>query len=300
MVHSGNHKHKRERKMIQPIQPNELTPELASSGCFVVNMPNEDYHNSEGISKTGLDKVDISPAHYACAEPFKSTRAMEIGSAIHAAVLEPFFFEADYLLLKDVKTRTSSEYKQAVKAKGTSELVLTGPEADKVTGMKLSVEGCEDWNKLTPRDHFTELSAFVRCPQTGVLLRARFDFITNDGESVDLKKTQDARYEAFQKSVANYRYHVQDAFYSYVYELITGKPLKAFWFMAIEENAPNTCKLYKLDDEARAIGKRQFMANLEAYAEADKTGDWVSYDTTAELMSLPSWALDEEDEEVQL
>ena len=286
--------------MIKPINYTELTPGLAEAGCFVLDMPNEHYHNADGISKSGLDLVDISPAHYACSAPFKSTRAMEIGTAIHAAVLEPGMFNRDYLQLKDVKARTSSEYKQAVKAKGTTELVLTGPEADKVMGMKLSVEGCEPWNTVYCMDHFTELSAFVRCPKTGVLLRARFDFITAAGIVVDLKKTQDARYESFQKSVANYRYHVQDAFYSYVYELVTGKPLEAFWFLAIEENAPNTCKLYRLDDEARAIGKRQFMANLEAYAEADKTGDWVTYDTTAELMSLPAWALDEDDEGVEL
>tara|TARA_R110000850_G_scaffold1623_1_gene8895 strand:- start:1118 stop:1975 length:858 start_codon:yes stop_codon:yes gene_type:complete len=283
-----------------PINYNELTPELTSSGCFVSDMPNEVYHALPGISKSGLDKVDISPAHYAYAEPNKSTRAMEIGTAIHSAVLEPELFKVDYMLLKDVHDRRSSEYKQAVKALGSGEKVLTGTEADRVTGMQLSAEGNEQWAAMTSRDHYSELSALVQCPKTGVLLRARFDHIGFDGVAVDLKKTQDARYESFQKSVANYRYHVQDAFYSYVYELVTGKPLEAFWFLAIEENAPNTCKLYRLDDEARAIGRRQFMANLEAYAEADKTGDWVTYDTTAELMSLPAWALDEDDEGVEL
>lgn len=286
--------------MIKPIQYKDLTPDLAAQGCFVLGMPNEDYHKYDGASKSVLDKVDISPAHHACAEPFASTRAMEIGTAIHAAVLEPAMFDSDYLLLKDVTKRTQSEYKQAVKAKGTSELVLTGPEADKVMGMKLSVEGNDDWNSRYAMEHFTELSAFVICPVTGVQLRCRYDFLAGCGISVDLKKTQDARYEAFQKSVANYRYHVQDAFYSYVYELITGHPLQAFWFLAIEENAPNTSKMYRLDDEAKAIGKRQFMANLEDYALADKTGDWKSYDTTAELMSLPAWALDDEDEGVEL
>lgn len=286
--------------MFTPIHYKDLTPELAEKGCFVLDMPNEDYHNYEGISKSGLDQVDISPAHYACAAPFKSTRAMEIGTAIHAAVLEPAMFDREYLILKHVTKRTQSEYKEAVKAKGTSELVLTGPESDNVAGMRLSVESLEEWNSVYVMNHYTELSAFVRCPITGVMLRARYDFITHTGIVVDLKKTQDARYEAFQKSVANYRYHVQDAFYSYVYELITGHPLQSFWFLAIEENAPNTSKRYKLDDEARAIGKRQFMANLESYAEADKTGNWASYDTSDELMSLPAWAIDEDDEGIEL
>lgn len=286
--------------MIKPINYSELTPELARAGCFVLDMPNDAYHAYDGISKSGLDLVDVSPAHYAYAEPRKSTRAMEIGTAIHTAILEPKVFRTEYMLLKDVHDRRASEYKQAVKALGSSERVLTGTEADRVTGMQISAESNSDWIARTKVERYSELSAFVQCPKTGALLRARFDHIGTDAVAVDLKKTQDARYEAFQKSVANYRYHVQDAFYSHIYKLITGEPLRGFWFLAIEENAPNTAKMYKLDDEARAIGTRQFMANLEAYAEAESTGDWATYDTTSELMSLPAWALDEEDEGIEL
>lgn len=278
----------------------QLTPELARKGCFVTGMPNEAYHSYDGISKSGLDLVNISPAHYVFAEPRKSTRAMEIGTAIHAAILEPELFKRDYVLLKEVTDRRSSEYKQAVKATGSGELVLTGKEADHVTGMHMTAHANPDYAALRSEPHFTELSAFVECPETGVLLRCRFDFITAaSGVSVDVKKTQDARYESFQKSIANYRYYVQDAFYSYVYELIAGEPLQEFYFLAVEENAPNTAKMYKLDDEAKLIGKREFMADLEAYAEADKTGNWQHYDTTTEMISLPSWKIDL-DEEVEL
>lgn len=288
--------------MINPINYSELTPELARAGCFVLDMPSDAYHAYDGISKSGLDLVDVSPAHYAYAEPRKSTRAMEIGTAIHTAILEPKVFRAEYMLLKDVHDRRASEYKQAVKALGSGERVLTGVEADRVKGMMIGADSNLEFRELCAiqSNYYAEISAFIECPKTGVLLRARYDLLTKRGSAVDLKKTQDARYEAFQKSVANYRYHVQDAFYSHIYKLITGEPLRGFWFLAIEENAPNTAKMYKLDDEARAIGTRQFMANLEAYAEAESTGDWVTYDTTSELMSLPAWALDEEDDGVVL
>lgn len=287
--------------MIEPIKYNELTPSLARAGCFVLDMPNEAYHAYDGISKSGLDLVDVSPAHYAYAEPRQATRAMEIGTAIHAAVLEPDMFREEYLLLKDVKARTASEYKQAVKAKGSSEQVLTGPEADRVKGMQHGVFANTTYaDIISMKRYYTELSAFVECPDTGVLLRARFDLLTFRGTAVDLKKTQDARYDAFQKSVANYRYHVQDAFYNYVYSLITGEDLRNFMFLAIEEKAPNTAKMYQLDDEARAIGKRQFMANLEAFAQSEKDNEWPTYDTTTELLSLPAWALDDEEDQVIL
>ena len=43
---------------------NELTEDLARAGCFVTDMPNEAYHSYTGISKSGLDLVNRSPAHF--------------------------------------------------------------------------------------------------------------------------------------------------------------------------------------------------------------------------------------------
>ena len=33
-------------------------------GCFYANLPNELYHKGPGISKSGLDQIRRSPAHY--------------------------------------------------------------------------------------------------------------------------------------------------------------------------------------------------------------------------------------------
>jgi hypothetical protein len=281
--------------LMKPIHYAQFTPDLIEKGVFVLDMPNDVYHDYDGISKSGLDLVNRSPAHYAYAEPRKSTRAMEIGTAIHAAILEPKLFEREYMLLRDVTDRRASEYKQAVKALGSGERVLTGSEADRVKGMQASVQSNKQAMHYLDQDGFAELSALVRCPSTGVILRARFDWITMDGISIDVKKTQDVRYEAFQKSIANYRYHVQDGFYSYVFELITGQPLKAFKFLAIEEMAPNSSKLYELDDEAKAIGKRIALEDLDTYASAEISNDWHGVVHEEELISLPMWAVDYEE-----
>jgi exodeoxyribonuclease VIII len=287
-------------KLIKPIVYSELTAEHVEKGVFVLDMQNDVYHAYDGISKSGLDLVNRSPAHYAYAEPRKSTRAMEIGTAIHAAILEPKLFEREYMLLRDVTDRRASEYKQAVKALGSGERVLTGSEADRVKGMQSSVRSNKEAMHYLNQDGFAELTAIVKCPTTGSILRARFDWITMDGISIDVKKTQDVRYEAFQKSIANYRYHVQDGFYSYVFELITGQPLKGFKFLAIEELAPNSSKLYELDDEAKAIGKRIALEDLETYASAEISHEWHGIVHESELISLPMWAVDEEDMGVEL
>lgn len=280
--------------MITPIEYKDLTPELARAGCFVIGMPNEAYHAYEGISKSGLDLIDISPAHYAHAEKREQTRAMIIGSAIHAAIFEPDWFTEQYILLRDVTDRRSSAYKEAVKTK-CQDLVLTGAEADRVAGMQEAVRYNPAAHELLEAHGWSEISAFVECPETGALLRARFDRLLASGIAVDLKKTQDIRYDKFQRSVANYRYHVQDAFYSRVYSLITEKELVAFKFLCVEEKSPHASKVYQLDDEAKLVGARIAMRNLETYADCDQVNQWPYPDGTEELMSLPTWALEDED-----
>lgn len=271
----------------------DLTPELARAGCFVTDMPNEAYHAYAGISKSGLDLIDRSPAHYAYAPPHEPSRAMVIGSAIHAAILEPELFAEKYMLLRDVTDRRSSVYKQAIKAH-PADLVITGKEADLVAGMQESALFNPAINELLALHGLSEVTAFVLCPDTGVLLRSRFDYLTETGVIVDLKKTQDIRYDQFARSVGRYRYHVQDALYSCVYSLLTGD-VPRFVFACIEEQSPHASKLYELDDEAKMIGLRLARRNIATYAQCVADGHWPFPDGSLELMSLPGWCLEEED-----
>lgn len=277
------------------IEYKDFTPEQAEQGCFVVNMPESEYHTHDSVSKSMLDLVSRSPAHLAYAQKREPTRAMAIGSAIHCAILEPARFEQEYIVLHGINDRRKSEYKEAVKATSV-DLVLTGNEGDKVAGMQEAMQLNETAQTELAKAGYAEISAFVKCPETGLLLRCRYDWLnleTND--CIDLKKTQDVRYDQFQKSVANYRYHVQDAYYSHVYELITGNSLR-FRFLTVEEEAPHSNKVYELDTEAKTVGKRHALSDLLAYKQALDTNNWEGIAQEDELLSLPMWALDEEDE----
>jgi exodeoxyribonuclease VIII len=273
----------------------DFTPEQAEKGCFVIGMPDDAYHSHDSVSKSMLDLVNRSPAHLAYAQEKDQTRGMVIGSAIHCAILEPLRFDKEYMILKGVTKRTESTYKQAIKQRDEA-LTLTEAEGDNVLGMQEAMQLNPTAIKELKKDGYAELSAFVTCPVTGLLLRCRYDWVTlYDNNCIDLKKTQDVRYEAFQKSVANYRYHVQDAFYSYVYKLITGNKLR-FRFLTVEEQQPHANKVFELDTEAKQVGARQFKADLEAYKHAMESGDWSGIAQEDEMLNLPMWALDDEAE----
>jgi len=266
---------------------------------IIRNMPNDEYHAHNSISKSGLDLVARSPAHYRYQEKREPSRAMVIGSAIHAAILEPEVFASKYMLLRDVKDRRASEYKQAVAVYG-EEFVLTGKESDYVAGMQESVRTSRSIMTLLEKDGDAELSVFTKDPVTGVEVRCRFDWLTKCGIPLDLKKTQDARPDAFGRSVYNYRYHVQEAFYRDVWKWETGDSIDRMRFAAIEERMPHATMVYKLDDEALNEGRRLYREALNLYAKCLERDHWPAYADEEQWLCLPPWAIETtfEDEEI--
>lgn len=265
---------------------------------FIEDMPNDDYHRAKGVSKTGLDKIDRSPAHYRWPKKRSSTRNMEIGTAIHTAILEPERFAIDYKVAEADK-RTEKAYKEIAKENG-GECTLTTPESIGVIGMQKSVQANVAASHILNMPGKPELSAFVTDPETGIQIRARYDWITDNGIVLDVKKTQDLR--KFNRSVMDYRYHVQDAMYSHIYELLTGEKLQAFLFLAVEEDSPHSSKVFELDETAKEIGFHYYRKNLRTYAECINSGEWPHADLGDEMLELPNWALSqyENDLEVKL
>lgn len=256
-------------------------------------LTNEAYHAAPGISKSGLDLVARSPAHYAYAAPRESTRAMEVGTAIHCSILEPDRFATDYMMLREVTDRRASAYKEACKV-WSAERVLTGTEADKVAGMQESVRSNRHLADFLGAPGQCELSVFATDPETGVLVKCRFDKLLDSHAAVDLKKTQDIR--DFGKSVANYGYHIQAAFYSDVYEWATGEKLDGFVFAAVEEVMPHASAPFFLDDEAMEIGRIEYRKALNTYAECLASDEWPGIECEPQEIQLPYWYMNKFDD----
>lgn len=271
------------------IEYTDLTPELAAAGSLVLNMPNNAYHSYAGISKSGLDLIDRSPAHFAYREQSEPSRAMVIGSALHSAVLEPESFQKDYMLLRDVTDRRSSIYKEAVKVHGPDN-VLTGSEADSIIYMQEALKHNLHADAILTEEGWTEIAVFATDPVTGVLVKCKFDKLLKNFNSVDLKTTQDIR--DFAKSVANYRYHVQSAFYSDVFEWATGIEAGHFDFLAVEKTTPCVSKVFRLDTAAIQYGRKLYRENLNTYAECMASNEWPMPDGGLEYIALPDWASD--------
>lgn len=284
-------------------QPDEAPAANDDRPSFVpgiyTDISNEDYHASHGISNSGLSRIAQSPAHFKYPKAKASTRAMEIGSAIHCAILEPERYVRDYKVV-ECDARTSSLYKAACKDRDSS-LVLTMAEADNVNGMQeAAYRNMAAASLLCDTLAHRELSVYAKDPETGLLVKCRFDLLTKDGIALDLKKTTDARADAFSRAIYNYRYHCQAAFYIDVYKWATGLDIKEWKFLAMEEQSPYACKVYTLDQEAIEIGRIEYRIALNTYAECVESGEWPSYGDDSEVISLPGWAFSRLEDQLEV
>jgi exodeoxyribonuclease VIII len=150
---------------------------------------------------------------------------------------------------------------------------------------------------LTGKPGKAEQSVYWIDEKTGVLCRCRPDFWREDNIIVDLKTTEDASPEGFAKSIANWSYDTQDAFYTDGVLAATGKPLRAFVFLAVEKSARVVdgqalgVGVYQLDEAGRAIGRAKYQEDLAVYAQCAKSNIWPCYGDKITPISLPAWHL---------
>lgn len=134
-----------------------------------------------------------------------------------------------------------------------------------------------------------EKSVYWNDPTTGVLCRCRPDWWREDDVLVDLKTTDDASPEVFAKSMANWRYDVQDPFYTDGVKIATGRNVKAFVFIAVEKKPPYAVGVYVLDSASREIGRAMYQQDLKVYAECLANDNWPGYGDKIQTINMPAW-----------
>lgn len=256
---------------------------------------NEDYHSSEGYSNSFLTAVLRSPAHAMARGKWKSTRNMEIGSAFHSSTLEPDLYKRDYRIV-ECDARTSSLYKQACKDHPSAQ-VLTIAESETVKGMTAGVYRNPKLREIIELPGKAEVAYFAIDPDTGLMIKCKFDWLTDSNISLDVKKTQDARMYKFSQSINTYMYHMQDAFYRHVFRCATGEDLQEFYFGAVEEQKPHASNRWRLGPESRKKGDALFREALTTLAICIDRGDFPAYDSDGDdEIEIPAYAFDQDDE----
>lgn len=268
---------------------------------------NEAYHADKSrIGKSGLDLIDKSPAHYYAEylDPNRvrkpPTDALAFGSALHTLVFEPEDFAKRFVLMPEINRRTNegkAQYAAFIEAnqgktiiddevlmhcKKMKEVIFSNPTAAVLLEKGIAEQRVNwEWNG----EDETGNQIHVPC-------KIKPDWHSHNDFLVDLKTTEDASPEGFGKSVFNFRYHVQAAFYSDgLAQSRAGEYPRGFIFIAIEKRAPYHMALYYITPEQIGLGRREYERNLRTYHKCLHANEWPGYNA-GELMAiqLPAWA----------
>jgi exodeoxyribonuclease VIII len=282
----------------QALYPDEdgvLTPHPVG----LVDQTNDEYHDGPGISKSHLDAIaSKSPMHYwhkyinPDREPRETTAAMNMGTAVHTAILEPDLLGSTIVQAPEVNKRTNAgkaEFEAFCNA-NKDKVIITASEYEAVQQIRDAVHRHPVASSLLMGGR-SEQSVYAIDKETGELIKCRIDFLHNSGAyTLDVKTTDDSGPNGFGKSCANYRYPVQTAWYNRVMDTAFGEHPEQWIFLAVEKEPPYAIGIYVADyiDTARAAIAAQ--RDFERIIKHRRSGHWPDYGAEPLPLVLPSWA----------
>ena len=213
---------------------------------------------------------------------------MKIGSAIHAAVLEPESFASNYVVCPpDCSDRRTKKHKEWA-AELSGEIVLSGDELTVIMAAKAAICGHPIASKFLPPDH-AEKSAIYTDQATGHPCRFRFDIVK--GSAIcDIKTISECDPETIERDAAKFGYHVQAA--HYLEGVRTVDPDKAwrFFFIFVETSEPFRCRVFEPSGEFLECGHAERNHYLVDLIRRNETGDWSEpAENEVNALTLPKY-----------
>lgn len=267
------------------------------------DVPEVVYESWPAARSSVLKRFERSAAHAreAMLHPSEPTPALELGQAVHRAILEPDRFATEYVAAPKVDRRTTAgkaewsafqaEYKDHA-ILSAEDFALAGALRDAAWSHPLVAE-------ILRAPGMNEVSACWIDGETGEACKARIDGLRRWlGRSliVDVKTTKDASPSGFGREAIRYGYDAQMAHYRM--GLANLAPMeRGCAIVALEKDPPHCAVVYVLPEEVIALGERKVRRWLARYAEARRTDTWPGYATELQTLELPAWAWKEDEDE---
>ncbi len=259
------------------------------------DLPAQQYHDDPAIGSSNIKDLLISPLKYWTNSSLnpdrksKETSAKTIGTALHCYLMERERFHQDYIILPKLDI-DSDLYRQESKKPDFLQNFALHKTKDaktfKYIGSKIELkesefaeikEAVEYLEKQEAAgslfsNGYREVSVFWRDRETGLMCKCRPDYLAPK-YIADYKSINDI--EKIGKSMADYKYYIQAAFYleglSQIRKIQNGPLLDIehnnFIFAFQEKESPYLVRLKAFDEEVLNIGRDKFRLGLQIYKE---------------------------------
>ncbi len=259
----------------------------------VFDLTNEQYHASEGLSRSKLWTFKQLPYKFWYEymsgeyERPEDKEAFILGDLVHALTLEPHIVIDRFIQAPEFDRRTKQGKidHAAFIEKAEGKVVVKPDILNQALDMYKALNGNQTVRDLL-RDAKMEKSIYWKHEPTGLICKARPDVWQGTIVS-DLKTTQNAGFRAFQSSAYQYGYFLQAGM---IYEALKsiGEPFHNFVNICIEKTKPYAIGLYMMDDEAVQFGIDMFHSIMDRYALCLERNIWPDYGI--QKLTVPNYA----------
>jgi hypothetical protein len=263
-----------------------------------LDVPMSEYLALPAMSGSRLEVLRRSPMQYrySLGEPSRTSPAMERGTALHLAVLEPLLFGARYVrgIEGDGRTKAVKEAREAQAADHPGAIVLPPADYDAVLGMRDAIHAHPRARTLFDGAGAMEVTIIWRDEATGVLCKARPDrLVERVGMHVALKTSRDAAPWAFPRDAENMGYFRSLAFYRAGLRAV-GWPYQSTAVLAVESAPPFDLVPYLVEESDLDSAEREVARLLRVKRTCEDTGAWPGYTDGFMTLDRPAWAPREE------
>ena len=285
------------------------------------DLPLADYLQVPAMSASLLEAFRRCPEHYryALQAPCSPTSALERGTALHLAILEPGAFEGHYVPLGRCEGKRKDgercAYRGSIYRDGQSFCKSHDPakgeppepgvevlaEADyaSVLGMRDAVLRHPRAGSLFEGRGELEVTGVFEDPETGVLCKIRPDRLVERANlSANLKSTRDASPWVFGADAARRGYHRREAFYRRGLAAL-GTECTASALVTVESAPPYSVACYLIDEDHLRVAGTEVTRLLDHFKYCEAADYWPGYGDEFLTLRLPGWATrTEEDTDV--
>jgi hypothetical protein len=224
-------------------------------------------------------------------EKFPATKAMLEGTILHSAVLEPHHFAKTYIPIPDgidFRTAKGKEFKVTMEILREEGKIYY--DADDLKRLKACAEIVKEHPVIKPilKKITPEVSFFWKDKETGVKCKGRVDGASSaERIIVDLKTTKSAK--DFAKSVVDYGYHRQAAFYRRGLKAVTNVDMVNWQWWCVETASPFTIGVYSPSAQMIEIANREIDESLFDLSICQNKKEYPSLPKEVQILDLPSW-----------
>lgn len=242
---------------------------------IIQNMDETEYHALTALSSGQIKSLLNSPKqwlHDVFVEPEKDSPTLRLGKYFHMAILEPKKFADNVYVLPDGDGR-SKEVKEAKANAPAGAVILSRDEYENILGMRKSLFDHPKAHVICglPKEQ-TEVTILFNA--NGYAAKTRIDayqvYVENSRKKAiiyDLKTTENITQWGFSKSIADYGYHIQAAWYCLGLSYALGIDMVDvdYKIIACKKKGDMDCVIGKLNDASIEVGFEKIKIALEKF-----------------------------------